>query len=180
MACFGGIGNGGNMAFRRSVFDVRPVFDERLGKGVLANGDEHRAFGRLIADGYRAVYTPHAVVRHPNPQTAEAVRAEYLRSLADLSGYAMFLFLSTRFRWKVARYVLQAALGTKRTWRYRTAAVPPNLVPRWRRLLAYIVGTSPALRARLRPSRPLLQARLDDRARRRGSAETNVVSLTGK
>jgi glycosyltransferase involved in cell wall biosynthesis len=140
MACFGGIGNGGNMAFRRCVFDVTSVFDERLGKGVLANGDEHRAFGRLIARGYKAVYTPDAVIRHPTPKTWDEVRAQYLASLSDLTGYAMFLFLRTGFRWKVARYVWQAAAGKKRTWRFPNAGTPAGLVPRWRVLQAYLVG----------------------------------------
>lgn len=150
MACFGGIGRGCNMAFRRSIFDLSDVFDERLGKGVLANGDEHRAFGHLVAHGYAVRYTPQAVVRHPIPQTIDELREQYLQSLCDLTGYATFLFVATPFRWKVMKYVVEAVLGTKRTWRRDTEGVPRHLVPRWRMLVAYAEGVWECLRSHTR------------------------------
>ena len=53
-ANFGGIGDGGNMAFRRCVFDIWPGFDERLGRGaVIDGGEEHYAFFSLLDRGYR-------------------------------------------------------------------------------------------------------------------------------
>jgi hypothetical protein len=39
-ANFGGIGDGGNMAFRRYAFAVWPGFDVRLGRGALLHGGE--------------------------------------------------------------------------------------------------------------------------------------------
>src|SRR5688572_13183222 len=40
IACFGGMGSGGNMAVRRRAFDVWPGFDERLGAGTELPGYE--------------------------------------------------------------------------------------------------------------------------------------------
>jgi cellulose synthase/poly-beta-1,6-N-acetylglucosamine synthase-like glycosyltransferase len=68
MANFGGLGHGGNMAFRRHAFDIWGGFDERLGRGALLHGgEEHYAFFRLLESGYRVVYNPRAVVVHPFP-----------------------------------------------------------------------------------------------------------------
>jgi glycosyltransferase involved in cell wall biosynthesis len=79
VANFGGAGDGNNMAFRRSVFDDWPGFDERLGRGAPIDGnEEHYAFFQLIDRGYALVYTPNAVVRHPYADTIEKLRASAL------------------------------------------------------------------------------------------------------
>jgi GT2 family glycosyltransferase len=140
MACFGGIGNGGNMAFRRSLFDVWNGFDERLGRGaLLSDGEEHRAFAELIERGCTITYAPAAVVRHPIPEP-EDQRTQSLRSIADLSGFTIFLFLVTRQQWKVAKYALQALVGTTRAWRWRPATPVRRRAPRWRVLQACVAG----------------------------------------
>ncbi len=72
LACFGGIGDGGNMAFRREVLLEGPGFDERIGRGrLLDSGDEHVLFANLMIRGLRIVHAPGAVVRHPSPPTPE-------------------------------------------------------------------------------------------------------------
>lgn len=148
LASFGGIGNGGNMAFRRSAFDVWPGFDERLGAGAsLPGGEEHHAFFALIDRGYRVVYTPLAVVRHPYPPTLPELRARYLKSLTAAAGYLTFLFFEEpRYRWAAAKYVVQALRGARRPWHGRLPGPRPRIVPRWRKLIAYLSG--PLLYAR--------------------------------
>lgn len=142
MASFGGIGNGNNMAFRRRVFEGPwSGFDERLGRGApLSSCEEHRAFAQIVDEGHTVVYAPEAIVRHPVPETLEERRAQHLRSRADLAGYAAFLFLVTPYRWKVAKYVIEAAMGRKRAWRFRTGTLPSGVVPRWRVALASLRG----------------------------------------
>jgi cellulose synthase/poly-beta-1,6-N-acetylglucosamine synthase-like glycosyltransferase len=140
-ACFGGIGNGNNMAFRRQAFEWWRGFDERLGRGALvSSGEEHRAFAQLVESGCAVVYTPDAIVRHRVPQTPEERRDQYLRSRSDLAAYAVYLLLVTRQRWRITRYLAEAAVGTRRTWRCRTEAVPPDIVPRLRLLRACVTG----------------------------------------
>jgi glycosyltransferase involved in cell wall biosynthesis len=79
VAAFGGLGNGGNMAFRRNLFACWPGFDERLGRGTLIGaGEENEAFYQLIKRGHKIVYTPDAVVLHPLPGDHEAMRERYL------------------------------------------------------------------------------------------------------
>jgi cellulose synthase/poly-beta-1,6-N-acetylglucosamine synthase-like glycosyltransferase len=151
MASFGGIGNGNNMAFRRDVFDGWAGFDERLGRGApLSSCEEHRAFGDLVEAGYTVVYAPRAVVHHPVPHTVGERREQYVRSRSDLVAYATLLFIDGRHRWKVTRYVVEAALGTRRTWRFRTG-VPPLGVSRWRLMQAYAAGVWTCLWREIRP-----------------------------
>ena len=142
IASFGGIGNGGNMAFRRSAFDIWPGFDERLGKGsVLDGGEEHYAFFSLIDRGYRIVYTPHAVVRHPYPRTMTHLRTKYLKGLSAATAYMTFLiFEEHRYRFATMRYVAQGLIGTQRPWRPKRAVPRPRVVAWWRRVAAYLLG----------------------------------------
>ena len=112
IACFGGIGDGNTMAFRRSVLTSQVRFDERIGRGRLVDGgDEHVAFMSLIADGYAVVHAPDAVVRHPAPASAAGRRAKRLRDLR--SSIAYLLFLADQFpgyRADIARFLCSAVL----------------------------------------------------------------------
>ncbi len=92
LACFGGIGDGNTMAFRRAVLTSAVRFDERIGRGRLIDGgDEHVAFMSLIADGYGVAHAPDAVVRHPAPATASLQRAKRARDLRSSLTYLLFL-----------------------------------------------------------------------------------------
>ena len=143
IANFGGIGDG-NMAFRRCAFDEWPGFDERLGRGTVLNGgEEHHAFFSLIDQGYRAVYTPDAIIRHPYPRTMQDLRARHLKHLAASTGYFTFLFVEEpQYRRFVIKYVTQALAGMKRTWRAQVVEpqVYSSIAPWWRRLLACSSG----------------------------------------
>jgi len=150
MANFGGIGDGGNMAFRRTAFDVWPGFHERLGRGsALHGGEEHHAFFSLIDRGSRVVYTSLAVTRHPFPRTMEDLRARHLRDLTAATAYITLMFAEEpRYRRLLARYVYEALKGSRRSWRREGITLRPRIVPRWHMLLAWLSG--PLLYARTR------------------------------
>jgi len=151
-ANFGGVGLGMNMAFRRSVFEVWPGFDERLGRGtVLGAAEEHHAFFSLIDRGFRVVYTPHALVHHPTPASEEELRARYLRSLASAAGYMTLLFFEApRYRSRTAKYAVRALRGKARLWRGQGASKSRSLVARWRLLLAALRGSTLYFRSRIK------------------------------
>jgi glycosyltransferase involved in cell wall biosynthesis len=128
-ACFGGIGDGNTMAFRRHLLTSAVRFDERIGRGRLIDGgDEHVAFMSLISDGYRVVHVPEAVVRHPAPATESFQRAKRVRDLR--SSIAYLLFVTNQFptyRREIARFVGKALL--KKTRRLGVAKQRPGLSP---------------------------------------------------
>lgn len=127
LACFGGIGDGNTMAFRRSVLTSAVRFDERIGRGRLIDGgDEHVAFMSLIADGYRVAHAPDAVVRHPAPGTAPAERAKRRRDLRSSIAYLIFVTAQfPAYRRDIARLLRQAV--AKRTGGRRGGVPRPRL-----------------------------------------------------
>lgn len=141
LASFGGLGNGGNMAFRRHAFDLWPGFDERLGRGTAAHsGEEHYAFLSLIGLGYRVVHTPKAVVRHPFPSTMRDLRSRELKDLAAAMACVTHLFVEEpRHRRALIKYVTEALLGKARVWRGQPQH-RPRIVPWWRKLFARASG----------------------------------------
>jgi glycosyltransferase involved in cell wall biosynthesis len=153
MANFGGIGQGGNMAFRRGAFAIWNGFDQRLGRGALIYGsEEHYAFFSLIDNGYRVVYTPRAIVHHPCARDAQEIRARHIKDLAASTGYFTFLlFEQPRYRGAVLRYVFQGILGVRRSWRLRHEQI--RIVPPLKRLLTCLYGPLLYLQAcsKLRP-----------------------------
>jgi glycosyltransferase involved in cell wall biosynthesis len=132
-AALGGVGDGGNMAFRRMLFD-RHRFDHRLGRGrVLEGGDEHVMFASVISHGHIIAYCPEAVVRHPSAGTPSAQRAERVR--AERTSIAYLLFLWSEFpshRGEIARFVLRALgrrlSGTGGRWPTRRACLTAPIV----------------------------------------------------
>lgn len=110
LACFGGMGDGGNMAFRRSALLDGLQFDERIGRGsLLDSGDEHVLFAKMIARGLRIVHAPEAVVRHPSPSTPGL---QAVRRYTDLrSSISHLLFVWGEFpayRGQLIRFLLRA------------------------------------------------------------------------
>lgn len=152
IANFGGIGQGSNMAFRRSALRFWPGFDTRLGRGAAIGGsEEHYAFFQLIDHGGRIVYTPRAVVRHPYPANLEAVRHRELRQAADSTAYIAFLLAEVPIlRTRLLRYVLEAAWGVRRAWRPVAPHRLPASAARWRRLFAMFGGPLSYFSARFR------------------------------
>jgi len=169
LANFGALGDGGNMAFRRSWFEVSVGFDERLGRGaILDSGEEHRAFFEVLKRGYALVYTPWAAVSHPIPASREELRLRQLRHFSSTAAYATMLwFEEPQYRWRLLQYVVRGFSRKAHT--------------RWHTLLAVIAG--PFLYGRLRfqrnlanlPERsvptPELEARQENQELRLGKAE---------
>jgi glycosyltransferase involved in cell wall biosynthesis len=150
VAAFGGIGNGTNMAFRRSLFDGGFAFHEGTGRGSSVVGyDEHYAFLDLVARGYRVVYCPDAVVRHPLPDSIDDLRNGYVRDVSAFSAFVTLLLVETRHRAAVGRYLWQALRRARRPWRTYSAARPPRLASRARVALALAAGPLRYLRGRL-------------------------------
>ena len=142
IANFGGIGQGSNMAFRRSALHSWAGFDHRLGRGSrISGGEEHYAFFSLIERGYRAVYAPDAQVYHPYPADLQIFRRHYLRHLAASTGYLTLLFVEEpNHRRRLMRYVFEALRGVRRTWRTPSPRCPARLVSRCRSYFALLLG----------------------------------------
>ena len=147
-ANFGGVGQGANLAVRRSVFEDWAGFDTRLGAGTkIGSMEEHHAFFSLIALGFRIVYTPGAAVWHPYPATETELRARHLRQMAGTTSHlALLLAEEPRYRRRAARYALEALAGTARPWR---SAPPAPDVRRWQTTLAQLSGIALYLRTRI-------------------------------
>src|SRR5215472_1505555 len=97
---FGPLGDGANMAFRRTVFKTWPGFDVRLGRGALIEGgEEHYAFFSLIAGRSRIVYTPAAVVEHPISNSREELRRCQQRDISTASAYIALLLVEHPEHW---------------------------------------------------------------------------------
>jgi glycosyltransferase involved in cell wall biosynthesis len=93
LACFGGIGDGNTMMFRRELLTSVVRFDERIGRGrAIDSGDEHVAFMSLISDGFQVVHAPDAVVRHPVPAAVDHRRAKRFRDLRGSVAYLLFVW----------------------------------------------------------------------------------------
>jgi glycosyltransferase involved in cell wall biosynthesis len=139
-ANFGGIGGGGNMAFRRRAFELWPGFDERLGRGMpLDGGEENFAFFSLLHRGYKVIATPAAVVHHACPPTLAALRARKLKNRATAVGYLFMLLVEAKgYRLATLRYILRKLCG--RVPPFGQGKSPGNLVPRWRLFIAQLQG----------------------------------------
>ena len=122
-ANFGGIGQGANLAIRRSVFASWAGFDKRLGAGTAIGGaEEHHAFFCLIDRGHRVVYAPAATVYHPSPATDAEARTLRLRQLRTASAHlALLLAEERRYRRPTAGYALRAIAGRPPMWRTETS-----------------------------------------------------------
>lgn len=142
-ANFGGLGNGANMGFRRSGVAQWGGFDERIGYGTPVRGfGDHNAFFRVVHAGFRAVYTPKAVVFHPIDATFEEVRAKRLQSAQAWGAYVALLAAEyPEHRRRLIRYAADALRGKRRAWRAAPAGFAPAArVSRWQSMLAAAQG----------------------------------------
>jgi glycosyltransferase involved in cell wall biosynthesis len=117
LACFGGIGDGNTMMFRRELLTSVVRFDERIGRGcAIDSGDEHVAFMSLISDGFQVVHAPEAVVRHPVTSVIEDRQAKRFRDLRGSIAYLMFLWSQfPAYRSDILRFLLQRLVRRARS-----------------------------------------------------------------
>lgn len=155
IANFGGVGSGANMAVRRRAFDFWAGFDERLGVGTRLPGyEEHYAFFSLVDRGYRVVYTPNAVVRHPYPRRMADLHSRRFDAAVAASGYMTLLFFEEpRYRRAILKYAFEWLKRKPRTWRNRTNGGLPTVISRWRMPRAWVIGALRYFRARRSSSR---------------------------
>ena len=144
---FGGLGFGGNMVFKRAVFESGMRFRESLGVGApLGGAEELFAFFEIVRDGHAIFYLPQAVVRHESPIDALPWRGR----LAGTRRYSAYLCLllveEPEFRRRTLRHIAEALSHRPRPWRR-----PPDdsgRAPRWRVLAEAARGPALYLRSR--------------------------------
>ena len=133
---FGPLGDGANMAFRRTVFNTWPGFDVRLGRGALIEGgEEHYAFFSLIARRSRIVYTPAAVVEHPIPNSREELRRCQQRDISAAAAYIVLLLVEHPEHWPatishIVRWIFGARSNQQTAARMETRLLSPWAVIR--------------------------------------------------
>ncbi len=104
---FGGVGNGGNLAFRSAAFASWPGFDSRLGRGTQIDGnEEHDAFFQMVRRGHRVVYAPDAIVEHLPEQTLEQVRSRTVQDHAVAVAFALRTLFYGEDRFRTLAYLL--------------------------------------------------------------------------
>lgn len=65
------IGAGANMAFRKEVFDLIGLFDERLDVGAAGCSGDSEYWYRILAEGWNCFYNPAAIVFHQHRDKEE-------------------------------------------------------------------------------------------------------------
>jgi O-antigen biosynthesis protein len=174
IANFGGIGDGGNMAFRRCAFEIWSGFDVRLGRGTIISGsEEHRAFLSLVDRGYRVVYAPEAVVRHPSAEDFDELRARHLDNRTSAIAYMALLFTEeSRYRRAVIKYFAEGLIGKRRTWR-SFGSDQSKVTSLWSELIAATRGLFLYLKMRIEGL-----VVIDPRVDRLGYPQANLGSPT--
>lgn len=149
-ANFGGIGDG-NYAFRRKLVHQFQVFDENLGRGEIINGGEdHYALFTLLKMGLRIIYTPRAIVFHPN---SPITRANRQKAIAETVAYAAYLVWRHPSQlWRVAKFFAGGLIGRERSWRYWSTRGRLSL-SMYETVLAVLYGLSDFLKYLLRAMR---------------------------
>ncbi len=132
------VGNGANMAIRRDLALTLGLFDCEMDVGtVTRSGGDTYAFYRLLAGGYRIVYTPEALVWHRHRRDDAALRTMlYGYSVGVFTFLARVLLqhrdlqaLDVGMAWFLKQHVKQALLALLR----RPDALPGDLVAaEWR------------------------------------------------
>jgi glycosyltransferase involved in cell wall biosynthesis len=89
------IGAGANMAFRKSIFEEVGYFDERLDVGAAGCSGDSEQWYRILANGFKIVYNPLAVVRHSHRNSVKDLKKQlfgYMRgfTVAILIQYQRF------------------------------------------------------------------------------------------
>ncbi len=88
-----GFGHGANMGFRREAWQALGGVDECIGTGGPLGAFEERDLGyRMLARGWRIVYTPDAIVYHRHWRTWRGVKRAY-RDYAIGAGAAVGKFM---------------------------------------------------------------------------------------
>jgi O-antigen biosynthesis protein len=155
LACFGGVGRGTNMAFRRELFEAGMRFEPRTGRGTPIGGyEEHFAFYQVLQRGWKIFYNPDAVVIHESAYIPPARRTI---QWAHAGAFATLLIIETRGRWPVLKYLFEAVTGRPRPWFDQRRPVRGSRSRVWEMALGTLGGiaiyVSATSRRFLRPKR---------------------------
>lgn len=83
------IGAGANMAFRRSVFSVAGLFDERLDAGAAGcNGDSEMWF-RILLNDFTIFYNPLAIVYHEHRSDMKGLKKQLFNYMRGFTTAAL-------------------------------------------------------------------------------------------
>jgi hypothetical protein len=95
--------------------------------------------------GYRVVYTPAAVVRHPFPDTWAELCEYHIEALEESAGLLAYLFVEEpTFRRVILRYILRRLPRSRRRSFQHAPAEAKRIAPRWREVLAGLRGLASA------------------------------------
>ncbi len=102
-------GLGGNMAFRRSLFNLIGGFDVALDVGTPTNGaGDLEFFYRLVSNGYLLRYEPSAMIRHTHRRDHETFVKQIYNNGRGLGSYLLTVVRNERHnRKKVMRYAVR-------------------------------------------------------------------------
>jgi len=119
IANFAALGLGGNMAFRRTLFERGLRFRPSLGLGApIPGAEENNAFFMVIRDGYEVAYLPEAVVRHYGPNDLGDLRRRRVRMMRGGIAYMLMLLVEEpEYRPRTLRYMAEGLRGKERSWR---------------------------------------------------------------
>jgi glycosyltransferase involved in cell wall biosynthesis len=84
------IGAGANMAFRKEVFNLVGLFDERLDVGAAGCSGDSEMWYRILAEGWNCVYFPHLYVFHEHRRSLEDLRKQLF---SYMKGHVCALFI---------------------------------------------------------------------------------------
>ena len=70
------VGAGANMAFRREVFDLAGLFDERLDVGAAGCSGDSEMWYRILAEGWNCNYYSHLYVFHQHRKSLKNLRKQ--------------------------------------------------------------------------------------------------------
>lgn len=70
------VGAGANMAFRKEVFDIVGLFDERLDVGAAGCSGDSEFWYRILASGWNCFYCPQLYVYHSHRDTEKALHSQ--------------------------------------------------------------------------------------------------------
>jgi len=148
MASFAGLGMGGNMAFRRALFQGGLRFRPSLGMGTAMPGaEENHAFFTVIRQGYEVAYLPEAIVHHHGPTGFSDLRRRRIRMMRSGAAYMLLLLIEEpEFRRRTLRYMAEGTRGRERPWRAGRGG--PTGPPRWELAAAALPAPFDYLRAR--------------------------------
>jgi glycosyltransferase involved in cell wall biosynthesis len=122
------IGAGASMAFRREVFQIAGLFDERLDVGAAGCSGDSEYWHRVLSVGGTCFYEPTAVAFHYHRREIEGLASQIYHYMRGHAAALMVQYERTHNRGNLWRaFNLMPRYYSKRLWhRYRYGERPHN------------------------------------------------------